>query len=357
MAHHHSSSTTKTTGGLPGGHRGEPDHAPHPPRRRHAREGGDGADQPLQVRTYQSLSGLSGIRVRALVNHQPPPITTNNRTSIKKDVVVYQYDVAISEASGRPIDKLPAEKVGAWCCVVLGHCIMYIGGWDGGTCVCLGVTYACGRFNMYPIGGWDGTCARRCGGVYVCMHRTVPPPPPINKPCNSPPPPAIHKPTTQARLIIRAALAQAGGDIASLPLAFDGKKNAFTITEKVLGAVYDYGCVTRVPLYISVYMCVCIHTARSIPTQSHPPNPPYLSYRREPHPQRQADGGAGPRGFGRGQGRRHGGSGGRGQGGARGRVRGGGADGGRAAPGGHRQLRDAGLCVVFLGGWVVCWGL
>lgn len=46
-------------------------------------------------------------------HHTPPdpPPPYKNRTTLKKEVVIYQYDVSIAEASGRPIDKLPASKV------------------------------------------------------------------------------------------------------------------------------------------------------------------------------------------------------------------------------------------------------
>lgn len=124
--HYINTTTTINTGGLPSGHRGEPDRAPHPPRRRHARPRGDGAHQPLQVRRERDCSFvLVGIDyacmwvcyIRSIdrsTDRPPPtpspPFQNDNRTSIKKDVVVYQYDVAISEASGRPIEKLPAAK-------------------------------------------------------------------------------------------------------------------------------------------------------------------------------------------------------------------------------------------------------
>ncbi len=59
----------------------------------------------------------------------------------------------------------------------------------------------------------------------------------------------------QARTIVRAALEQAGGDIAKLALAFDGQKNAFTITDQVLGALF---AVLGACLRVCVRVCVCV---------------------------------------------------------------------------------------------------
>ena len=111
----------------------------------------------------------------------------------------------------------------------------------------------------------------RVGVACWCMYASYNP---LPRPSTNPPTQPPHQQTNQqARLIIRAALAQACGDIASLPLAFDGQKNAFTITEKVLGA---FCIVVTVVMPVYLYKCVYMYThGSSTPTHQSPhPNPP-----------------------------------------------------------------------------------